>query len=102
MKHDELLVQKTQEHDRGQVLLVDIGGGMGHQSRGLRAWLPTECNERLVLQDLPPVLAKAGEIEGIEMMPYDFFTPQPVKGQHHMHHHDQKAYLALRCKVLLP
>lgn len=80
MKHEDFLAQRNQYEEQGQVLLVDIGGGMGHQSRELRTWLPAECTERIVLQDLPPVLTKAGEIEGVDMMPYDFFTPQPIKG----------------------
>jgi len=66
------------------VLLVDVGGGKGHvlqefvNQRGRR-------RNRLIVQDLRTALGPAKELEplGIEAMPYDFFTPQPVKGNGH-------------------
>ncbi|KAF2262889.1 hydroxyindole O-methyltransferase [Lojkania enalia] len=62
------------------VLLVDIGGGIGHYTEQFRSKFP-DAPGRLILQDLPVVL---GQIQGlhprIERMEYDFFTGQPVKG----------------------
>jgi len=66
------------------VLLVDVGGGKGHvlqefvKQRGRR-------KNMLIVQDLPAALSPAEILQplGIEAMPYDFFTPQPVKGKGH-------------------
>ncbi|KAF2706181.1 S-adenosyl-L-methionine-dependent methyltransferase [Pleomassaria siparia CBS 279.74] len=63
-----------------EVLLVDVGVGMGHQCRALKAWIPTERKPRIIVQDLPLVVLRAGEIEGVELMEHDFWKEQPVKG----------------------
>lgn len=63
------------------ILLVDVGGNRGadildfHNSHG-------DLSGRLVLQDLPETIAQVDKsaMAGIELQPYDFFTPQPVKG----------------------
>ncbi|EAU34843.1 conserved hypothetical protein [Aspergillus terreus NIH2624] len=63
-----------------EVFLVDVGGGKGHDLKELRRKWPSTPG-RLVLQDLPPVLAEATDLGSeIEVMPHDFFTEQPVKG----------------------
>lgn len=62
------------------VLLVDIGGGSGHV---LKDFAQKRTGKgRLILQDQQAAL---GDIEslkdqGIEAMPYDLFTTQPVQG----------------------
>ncbi|KAL9603197.1 MAG: hypothetical protein Q9179_002298 [Wetmoreana sp. 5 TL-2023] len=64
------------------VLLVDVGGGRGHvlqefvKQRGRR-------KNRLIVQDVPGALSPAEKLQpfGIEAMAYNFFTPQPVKGE---------------------
>ena len=64
------------------VLLVDVGGGHGHDLRDFRANFP-DAGGRLVLQDLPAAIKEArgnNENGGIELMEHDFFTPQPIKG----------------------
>lgn len=63
------------------VMLVDIGGGSGHDLELFRQRYP-DIPGRLILQDLPMVIQdyKDGLNKGIEAMEYDFFTPQPVKG----------------------
>jgi len=81
MTHADLLAQTNQSEAHDNPFFVDVGGGMGHQCRGLRAWLPAERKERIILQDLPPVISRAGEIEGIEAMPHNFWNEQPVKGK---------------------
>lgn len=62
------------------VFLVDIGGNQGHdlsQFRQKYKHLPG----RVILQDLPQVLnGVSGDKSGIEVMPYSFMDPQPVKG----------------------
>ncbi|KAI0197625.1 putative O-methyltransferase [Astrocystis sublimbata] len=71
-------------------LLVDVGGGKGHDLVRFLEFHPGA--ERLVLQDLEPVLQSAPNLpDKIEKMPYDIFTMQPIKGArayffHHVFH----------------
>lgn len=65
------------------VLLVDVGGGLGHDLRELREKylaLPGQ----LILQDRPEVVSEAptdpDNDEIFQAMAHDFFTPQPVHG----------------------
>ncbi|KAI0407836.1 S-adenosyl-L-methionine-dependent methyltransferase [Xylaria palmicola] len=62
------------------VLLIDVGGGFGHYTKGFLSKFP-DTPERLILQDLPPVLGQIQQSHPrIEKMEYDFFTKQPIKG----------------------
>ncbi|KAL2827290.1 S-adenosyl-L-methionine-dependent methyltransferase [Aspergillus pseudoustus] len=70
------------------VLLVDVGGGVGHDLSEFRRKWP-DLPGRLVLQDLGEVIEQAramnratdaGAQGGIEAVVHDFFTEQPVKG----------------------
>ena len=74
----------------GQPLLVDIGGGRGHDLLAFRERFPvSEAPGTLVLEDLPGVIDEAreaaaqdalGGLQGIETVPYDFFADeQPVR-----------------------
>lgn len=66
-------------------LLVDVGGGLGHDLLELKAKYP-EISGRLVLQDRPDVLQQVGIVDkGIELTPHDFFTPQPLKGTYNVY-----------------
>ncbi|KAJ4392556.1 hypothetical protein N0V85_006959 [Neurospora sp. IMI 360204] len=79
---EERLLEGFDAEDETAVLLVDIGGSIGHDLQKFRDAFP-EAKGRLVLQDLEPVVAqiKEGELaESIERMAYDFLTEQPVKG----------------------
>lgn len=61
------------------VLLVDVGGGFGHEIVKFRERYPEHAG-RLILQDLPITFAKMeSPPHGVEMMRHDFFTAQPVK-----------------------
>ncbi|KAK4542160.1 hypothetical protein LTR36_007007 [Oleoguttula mirabilis] len=65
--------------DSETALIVDVGGGPGQELIQLKAKCP-ELPGRFVLQDLPITLDRIGNLPaGIEKMPYDFFTPQPIK-----------------------
>lgn len=76
----------AREADDSTPLLVDIGGGFGHQCIAFRQKYPA-LPGRVILQDLPDII---GQVESnplpglkdgaIEMQAHDFFTPQPVKG----------------------
>lgn len=61
-------------------LFVDIGGSVGHQCVALKKRLP-KIPGRVILQDLPPVIAHAIPEEGVEPMAHDFMTEQPIKGR---------------------
>ncbi|MCJ1266694.1 hypothetical protein MMC22_006579 [Lobaria immixta] len=66
--------------DASKPLLIDIGGGLGHDLMAFKANYPNIVG-RLILQDLPMVIDNIKEIgPGLETMKYDFFTPQPIKG----------------------
>lgn len=60
-------------------VFVDLGGGIGHQCAALVSKFP-QLRGRVILQDIAPVLQNALPTEGVEVMPHDFWTPQPVKG----------------------
>ncbi|KAI1113187.1 S-adenosyl-L-methionine-dependent methyltransferase [Nemania sp. NC0429] len=67
-------------------LLVDVGGGVGHQCLAFRLKYPT-IPGRVILQELDNVVALAESSplpgfrdSGIEVQVHDFFTPQPIKG----------------------
>lgn len=66
--------------DPSQALLVDIGGGLGHDLAAFHGRFPN-LPGRLILQDLPAVINDIKELSpAIERTVYDCFTPQPIKG----------------------
>jgi hypothetical protein len=74
--------------DREDVLLVDVGGSMGHDLSEFRRKWPGAPG-RFVLQDLPDVVTQARTMQlssDIEVMEHDFFTEQPIKGMDFLCH----------------
>ena len=69
--------------DEARATFVDIGGGQGHAISEILKTLPKLEPKRMVLQDLPPLLeqvkAEKSLPEDVQIMVYDFWTPQPVK-----------------------
>ncbi|MCJ1432413.1 hypothetical protein MMC27_001769 [Xylographa pallens] len=66
--------------DDDAVLLVDVGGGMGHDLEDLKARFP-DLKGRLLLQERPEVIRQIANLSpGFEVTEHDFFTAQPVKG----------------------
>lgn len=68
--------------DPEAVMLVDVGGGWGHDLKSFLKAHPG-LSGRLILQDLPIIIDQVqsgSDSNGIELMSYDVFTPQPVKG----------------------
>jgi hypothetical protein len=66
--------------DDSAVLLVDIGGGEGHDLEAFHRRFP-EAPGKLVLQDLPPVIDNIKSLNAaITRQKHDFFQPQPVQG----------------------
>ncbi|OJZ88481.1 hypothetical protein ASPFODRAFT_44168 [Aspergillus luchuensis CBS 106.47] len=61
-------------------LLVDIGGGRGHDLAGFKDRFPSVTG-KLILEDLPPVIEDIQDLsKDIRRIKHDFFTPQPIKG----------------------
>lgn len=61
-------------------VLVDIGGGTGHELIHLATHYP-ELRGKLVIQDMPVVVQGITSLpSGIEAVEHDFFAPQPVRG----------------------
>ncbi|KAL9621839.1 MAG: hypothetical protein Q9160_003812 [Pyrenula sp. 1 TL-2023] len=70
---NELLARSSQH------VLVDVGGGVGHQCQALLDMYP-QFKGRVILQDLPHVLEHALGTDGVETMTWDFWSSeQPVK-----------------------
>jgi demethylsterigmatocystin 6-O-methyltransferase len=70
--------------DAGRVLLVDVGGGFGHQCIDLRKLNP-HLKGRMITQDLSFVhdmRRNADELLELDIEPaaHDFMQPQPVRG----------------------
>lgn len=65
------------------VFLVDVGGGFGDNLKEFRAKFG-HITGLLVLQDREDVFARMGNVPiGIVSSVHDFFTPQPITGEHH-------------------
>lgn len=67
--------------EKDQVLLADVGAGRDQvlgDIRKDRLYLVG----RIIAQDLPEVIAGRENAEGVEDMAFDFFQPQPVKGEY--------------------
>ena len=66
--------------DENAVLIVDVGGGRGHELLAFKKAFPDQRG-RLIVQDLSQTIDDIDHLtRGVESMKYDFFTPQPIKG----------------------
>lgn len=76
----DILLNDAKTDDPEAVLLIDIGGGEGHDIAAFKKAFP-DAPGKLVLQDLPPVIDHIKSLDAaITRQKHDFFTPQPVKG----------------------
>jgi len=72
--------EKLRVQNPTDVVLVDVGGSQGADLIAFKDKYP-DIPGKLILQDLPIVVAEAKNIPaGIEAQGYDFFNEQPVKG----------------------
>ncbi|KAL8645820.1 MAG: hypothetical protein Q9226_007126 [Calogaya cf. arnoldii] len=76
---DERIADGFRKDDPDAVMLVDIGGGIGHEIRAIKDHYPS-LHGRFILQDTPKTLEQALTVPSMEAMEYDFFTKQPVIG----------------------
>ncbi|KAF5020288.1 hypothetical protein F66182_7664 [Fusarium sp. NRRL 66182] len=90
--------------DASSVLLVDVGGGKGHDLQSFNTIFPNSGT--LVLQDIPQVVDNIGIHDlhpSIQKMQYNFFKEQPIKGArayflHHILHNwsDEQCFKILK------
>lgn len=95
--------ESTLKTGKEDALFVDVAGGRGHDAGKFKAACPS-LPGRCILQDLPGTLAsvkKAEPPEGVELMEYDFFTPQPVKGKQCRFFLALSNLISSRCSILL-
>lgn len=77
---NEMILTGADQKDSDAVLLVDIGGGEGHDLQAFHRAFPN-AHGKLILQDLPPVIQNIKQLDDVIIRQvHDFFTPQPVKG----------------------
>jgi ribosomal protein RSM22 (predicted rRNA methylase) len=62
------------------IVFVDVGGGNGSQCAALKKEYP-HLQGRIILQDRPAVLESALQVSGMEKIPHDFLTEQPVNSK---------------------
>lgn len=75
------LTQGTNITDQ-DVLIVDMGAGVGHDLSEFRRKWPA-IPGRLIVQDLPEVISQTKTMnlhKSIKPMEHDFFTEQQIKG----------------------
>jgi hypothetical protein len=83
---DVVSVLGTNTGQDEDVLLVDIGGGSGHDLMDFHAKHPY-VKGGLILQDLPEVVESVKDMPAcMEVMVHDFFTPQPIIGMVEIFH----------------
>lgn len=84
----ERLVAGFDPDGAGDVFLVDVGGGRGHDLDQLLA-VHRDLPGRVVLQDQASVIAtiEDKEAKAFEPMAHDFFTPQPMRHARAYHLH---------------
>lgn len=71
---------RFRDTDVNAPLLVDVGGGLGHDIAAFHAKFPA-LPGKLILQDLPAVIENIKRLtQEIKRMKYDFSTPRLVKG----------------------
>ena len=73
------VMTETHGRDPKAVVLVDVGGSLGHQCAEFKHRFP-QVPGRVVSQDLQGPISTAMSIPGVENMVHDMFTPQPIKG----------------------
>lgn len=59
--------------------MVDVGGGHGQVIEDVLTAIPA-LKGHVVLEDLAETVQGCKHIEGMKVVPYDFFQEQPIKG----------------------
>ncbi|KAI8962263.1 putative O-methyltransferase [Daldinia sp. FL1419] len=87
---------------KDSVLLIDVGGGKGHDLISFHERFP-HLEGHLILQDSAPVITNIhGMIPKVEPTIYNFFTEQPVKGARaYFYHHILHDWSDEQCLLIL-
>ncbi|KAL9079103.1 MAG: hypothetical protein Q9157_001987 [Trypethelium eluteriae] len=76
----DMILAGAKTDDPSAVLLVDVGGGEGHDLASFHEAFPNAPG-KLILQDTAPVIDNIKHLDAaITRQKHDFFTPQPVWG----------------------
>jgi hypothetical protein len=76
---EQVLNDASESHD--QPLLVELGGGHGHDIAYFASRFP-DAPGRLILEDLSPVIDDIQSLDPkIERVKHDLFAPQPINGK---------------------
>lgn len=73
----------VEDAKENRVLVVDIGGGKGHDGLRFTKQHPKVADGSVVVQDLPHVIDAARTFDGqkkVVPMAYNYLEPQPIKG----------------------
>lgn len=85
-------LQHNFDASTSDIILVDVGGGWGQKSIALKQAYPSFPG-RIIVQDLPHIIASAPATQLVEWQVHDFFEEQPVKGWSHAHSlHECRCY----------
>ncbi|KAL9115201.1 MAG: hypothetical protein Q9227_000995 [Pyrenula ochraceoflavens] len=79
---EDILLKGANTSDTDAVLLIDVGGGEGHDVEAFHRRFPHHPG-KVLLQDLPPTIdnIKPGQLDpGVICMKHNFFDIQPVQG----------------------
>lgn len=69
--------ERLKVEDPERVLLVDVGGGLGHQTKRFKEQHPSLVG-KLIVEDLPEVVERAVDLPpSITTLAHSFFDPQP-------------------------
>ena len=78
-------LKKDVEAEPQRAFVVDIGGGRGQSLLLIQQETSNGfgTNSKMILQDKPYILDTVPQdlVPGIEKMPYDFYTEQPIKSE---------------------
>ena len=78
---NEILLNDADTSRPEAALLVDVGGGEGHDAEAFCRHFPHHPG-KIILQDLPPTIdnIQPGQLDpAVVRMKHDFFAPQPVR-----------------------
>ncbi|KAK6949473.1 hypothetical protein Daesc_009554 [Daldinia eschscholtzii] len=99
---EDRLIEGASITEENPYLLIDVGGGKGHDTVAFHQRFPNQKG-RLVVQDLSVVIDRVPDTdEAVEFMVYDFFTEQPIKGaRSYFYHHILHNWSDQQCMEIL-
>jgi hypothetical protein len=88
--------------EENAVAMVDVGGGVGQVTEKVMEANPQLQGRCFILQDLGPIVEQArAKDPKYQIMEYDFFTPQPVRGKFSRLRQHQALPLSIHLIILI-